>query len=247
MKEIIEKIKNNKNVKYEVKDEKMIVYNVDNSNYLEVIEETYSSKTDSFIEYIVSFSTQHSHFDNIGEVLEYMNSIMGDQVLPIEFYYNNEKRFGGEITLEQFTSLSITLLADIFGYSEEYISKYDYEIHSWSGKNDIERQPIINLKENQMSKTHGLAIAKVSQFLRGDRMIEFKKPSEFPKGTLYKQLVDAYSFNDECIKVWKTPQKEYDEYFYNNLDIADKYCFITVLDGVPIISYKKEVINDENN
>ena len=29
-------------------------------------------------------------------------------------------------------------------------------------------------------------------------MIEFKKPSEFSKGTLYNQLLDAYSFNDEC-------------------------------------------------
>ena len=148
MKGIIEKIKNNKNVRYEVKDEKMIIYNIDNSNNIEVIEETYSSKTDSVIEYIVSFSTQHCHFDNIGEVLEYINNIMDDQVLPIEFYYHNEKRFGGEISLDQFTSLSITLLGDIFGFCEEFISKYDYEIHSWSGKNDIERQPVINLKEN---------------------------------------------------------------------------------------------------
>lgn len=31
-------------------------------------------------------------------------------------------------------------------------------------------------------------------------MINFKKPSEFPKGTLYNQLVDAYSFNGECKK-----------------------------------------------
>ncbi len=29
-------------------------------------------------------------------------------------------------------------------------------------------------------------------------MIEFKKTIEFPKGTFYKQLVDAYSFNDNC-------------------------------------------------
>ncbi len=28
-------------------------------------------------------------------------------------------------------------------------------------------------------------------------MIEFKKTSDFSKGTLYEQLVDAYSFNDE--------------------------------------------------
>lgn len=65
-------------------------------------------------------------------------------------------------------------------------------------------------------------------------MIEFKKPSEFKKGTLYNQLVDAYSFNDECRKAYDTSWKEYDNYFYDNLDIVDKYSFITVLDGEPI-------------
>ena len=65
-------------------------------------------------------------------------------------------------------------------------------------------------------------------------MINFKKPSEFPKGTLYNQLVDAYSFNGECKKTWDTSWKEYDDYFYDHLDIADKYCFVTVLDGEPI-------------
>lgn len=33
-------------------------------------------------------------------------------------------------------------------------------------------------------------------------MIEFKKISEFPVGTLYNQLLDAYSFNGECKKYW---------------------------------------------
>ena len=65
-------------------------------------------------------------------------------------------------------------------------------------------------------------------------MINFKKPSEFPKGTLYNQLVDAYSFNSECKKTWDTSWKEYDDYFYDHLDIADKYCIITVLGGEPI-------------
>ena len=44
-------------------------------------------------------------------------------------------------------------------------------------------------------------------------MLEFKKPSDFPKGTLYYQLVDAYSFNDECKKEWDTSWKEYDDFF----------------------------------
>lgn len=64
-------------------------------------------------------------------------------------------------------------------------------------------------------------------------MIEFKKISDFPKGTLYSQLVDAYSFNNDCKKNWNSMWKEYDDFFYSNLDsIADKYGFITVVDGV---------------
>lgn len=66
-------------------------------------------------------------------------------------------------------------------------------------------------------------------------MIEFKKISDFPKGTLYKQLVDAYSFNEECQKNWDQMWHEYDEFFYDNLEnIADKYGFVTLLDGKPI-------------
>lgn len=66
-------------------------------------------------------------------------------------------------------------------------------------------------------------------------MIEFKKISDYPKGTLYKQLVDAYSFNDECQKNWDNMWSEYDDFFYSNLDsIADKYGFVTVVDGIVV-------------
>lgn len=65
-------------------------------------------------------------------------------------------------------------------------------------------------------------------------MIEFKKISEYPKGTLYNQLVDAYSFNKSCKVTWNDMWKEYDNFFYSNLSIIDKYGFITVLDGKPI-------------
>ena len=46
-------------------------------------------------------------------------------------------------------------------------------------------------------------------------MIEFKKTTEFPRGTLYNQLVDAYSFNEECRKTWDTTWKEYDDFLYD--------------------------------
>ena len=61
-------------------------------------------------------------------------------------------------------------------------------------------------------------------------MIQFKKISDFPKGTLYSQLVDAYSFDSMCKKHWDNMWKEYDDFFYSNLDnIADKYGFITTV------------------
>lgn len=66
-------------------------------------------------------------------------------------------------------------------------------------------------------------------------MIEFKKISAYPKGTLYEQLVDAYSFDDNCKKHWDKVWKEYDEFFYVNLEsVADRCGFITVVDGIAI-------------
>lgn len=63
-------------------------------------------------------------------------------------------------------------------------------------------------------------------------MIEFKKISEFSKGTLYEQLCDAYSFDSNCKKYWNEMWQEYDDFFYSNLDdIADKYGFITAIDN----------------
>lgn len=65
-------------------------------------------------------------------------------------------------------------------------------------------------------------------------MLEYKKISEYPDNTLYKQLEDAYSFAPDCKKYWNKDWEEYNEFFYNNLDIADNWGFITVLNGTPI-------------
>lgn len=65
-------------------------------------------------------------------------------------------------------------------------------------------------------------------------MIEFKSINNFKKGILYEQLVNAYSFNNKCKEVWEKDWLEYDNFFFSNYDIADKYGFVTVLDGKPI-------------
>ena len=65
-------------------------------------------------------------------------------------------------------------------------------------------------------------------------MIEFRKITDFPRGTLHRQLTDAYSFDKNCYSSWHDDWKTYDDFFYDNPYIAENFGFITVLDGTPI-------------
>ncbi|MBS6645956.1 MAG: GNAT family N-acetyltransferase [Clostridiaceae bacterium] len=64
--------------------------------------------------------------------------------------------------------------------------------------------------------------------------LTFEKISSFDKGILYRQLIEGYSFDDRWRACFEKDWIEYDDFFFNNLSIADKYGFITVLDGIPI-------------
>ncbi|MEK4852935.1 GNAT family N-acetyltransferase [Paenibacillus sp. FSL H7-0756] len=61
--------------------------------------------------------------------------------------------------------------------------------------------------------------------------IEFSKISLFERGTLLELLQDAYSFDgryeQSCLEDWQ----EFDNFFFDNLQIADKYGFMTMLHG----------------
>lgn len=65
-------------------------------------------------------------------------------------------------------------------------------------------------------------------------MIGFRKVSDFPRGTLYDILVDAYSFDPRNRQIWDTDWKQADRFFYDHPEIADKYGLVTCLDGEPI-------------
>lgn len=64
--------------------------------------------------------------------------------------------------------------------------------------------------------------------------ISFKKFSEFPRGTMYDILRDAYSFDTRNIEIWNDNWLESDAFFYDNPEIADKYGLVTCLDDYPI-------------
>lgn len=64
--------------------------------------------------------------------------------------------------------------------------------------------------------------------------LKFQKISAFERGTLFRLLEDAYSFDGRwqayCEKDWV----DFDDFFYDHLQIAEKCGFITTLDDHPI-------------
>lgn len=65
-------------------------------------------------------------------------------------------------------------------------------------------------------------------------MIEFKKFTDFPRGTLYDILQDAYSYDPRNKEIWDANWQESDAFFYDNPEIAEKYGLVTCIDDYPI-------------
>jgi len=59
--------------------------------------------------------------------------------------------------------------------------------------------------------------------------IQFKKTSMFNRGIFFNLLKDAYSFDIRNEEHCKSNWEETDKFFFDNLEIADKYAFVTTL------------------
>jgi RimJ/RimL family protein N-acetyltransferase len=64
--------------------------------------------------------------------------------------------------------------------------------------------------------------------------LTYHKVSEFERGLLYKLLIDAYSCDNRWRERFEKDWKEFDDFFFDNLEIADQYGFVTVLGDRPI-------------
>ena len=64
--------------------------------------------------------------------------------------------------------------------------------------------------------------------------IEFKKITDFRRGTLANLLKDGYSFEPRFENYWQNQWQEFDDFFYDNPQIAEQCGFITVLGREPI-------------
>lgn len=64
--------------------------------------------------------------------------------------------------------------------------------------------------------------------------IRFRKVSDFPRGTIYSLLSQAYSFDEKYEKACREKWRRDDDFFFDNPQIADRYAFITALDDEAI-------------
>ena len=96
--------------------------------------------------FMVEFSFQHRHIEDENGVIEYITDIINENIFPIEFFKNGEKRFGGDITSQELEDLSYENLKQRTGYygSTKLIDCADaFKIRGWSGKNDFDATLVI--------------------------------------------------------------------------------------------------------
>ena len=62
-------------------------------------------------------------------------------------------------------------------------------------------------------------------------MPEFKQITDFPRGTIYDILQDAYSYDARNKEILENNWKETDDFFYDNPEIAEKYGLVSCIDG----------------
>ncbi|MBR3301935.1 MAG: hypothetical protein IKI73_04660 [Firmicutes bacterium] len=129
-------------------EETIVLSDPQSDAFIEVSQDEYfmdSKKAKTITEYTVCFSTQHRHFNSLEEAEEYVRLILSDEVLPIEFFDDDRARFGGEIGKDDLSNISAQRLAQLFGHSVEYLSQLSFEVHSWSGENDIKRTKVLEI------------------------------------------------------------------------------------------------------
>ena len=96
--------------------------------------------------FMVEFSFQHRHIEDETGVIEYITDIINENIFPIEFFKNGEKRFGGDITSQELEDLSYENLKQKTGYygSTKLIDCADaFKIRGWSGKNNFDATLVI--------------------------------------------------------------------------------------------------------
>ena len=131
-------------------EDEVVITDRANGSEMVVFDESYQQSedpSDIFTNIVVSFSTQHRHFEDMEGAAESALQLLNDEVLPLEFYRDGQSGFGGDIERADLPRLTQAMLAERFWLSPETLAHYEYEIHSWSGRYDIPKTPVTSLQK----------------------------------------------------------------------------------------------------
>ena len=107
-----------------------------NANYDENI-----TVYDDEFEFTVCFSFQHRHFEDEDDIIEWIRKIISGSTFAIEFFNNEQRRFGGEIDAEELQDLSYEKLEQFTGYYglTKLLDVADsFKIRGWDSKSNFD-------------------------------------------------------------------------------------------------------------
>ena len=97
--------------------------------------------------FMVEFSFQHRHIEDETGVIEYITDIINENIFPIEFFKNGERRFGGDVTAQELKDLSYEELEQTTGYYGSTKLKdcvNAFKVRGWSGKNSFDAMFVVS-------------------------------------------------------------------------------------------------------
>ncbi len=106
---------------------------------------------DDEFEFTVCFSFQHRHFEDEDDIVEWIHKIISGNTFAIEFFNNEQPRFGGEIDAEELLGLTYEKLEQFTGYygATKLAEIADlFKIRGWDSKYNFDCT--MNREENGM-------------------------------------------------------------------------------------------------
>lgn len=105
----------------------------------------YYDECDELTPFTVCFSFQHRHLTEF-DVVKWCSDIISEQLFVIEFFKDNQRRFGGEITVDKLADLSYLNLEQFTGYygSTKLFECADtFKIRGWNNELNLDAEFIL--------------------------------------------------------------------------------------------------------
>ena len=96
---------------------------------------------DDEFEFIVYFSFQHRHFEDEDDIVEWIRKIISGSTFAIEFFDDEQRRFGGDIDAEKLQGLTYEKLEQFTGYygATKLAEIADsFKIRGWDNKHNFD-------------------------------------------------------------------------------------------------------------